>query len=125
MNTSTLYRVPVFGGGPPQLLSYAGRAMEPVIVRHRNRLAYSHLAYEVHIWRADGHTMERHPVSSTQNEFNASFSPDGRRMAFESERSGAEEIWVANADGSQPVQLTTFGLHAGSPDWSPDGRWEK
>ena len=50
---------------------------------------YSHLAYDVHIWRADGHILERHPVSSTQNEINASFSPDGGRMAFEAERSCA------------------------------------
>jgi len=35
----------------------------------------------------------------------------------------AEEIWVANADGSQPVQLTTFGRHSGSPAWSSDGHW--
>ena len=55
----------------------------------------------------------------------AALSDDVWICAPESERSGAEEIWVANADGSQPVQLTTFGLHAGSPDWSPDGRWEK
>ena len=51
-------------------------------------------------------------------------SPDGRRLVFGSERSGAlEEIWVAEADGSNPQQLTHGpGRAQGSPSWSPDGR---
>ncbi len=48
-------------------------------------------------------------------------SPDGKRMVFMSDRSGATEIWVSNADGSSPVQLTTFGT-TGTPQWSPDGK---
>jgi Tol biopolymer transport system component len=53
------------------------------------------------------------------------FSPDGTRIAFESSRStGALEIWVAQADGSKPVQMTNrLGRHQGTPRWSPDGRW--
>ena len=47
-------------------------------------------------------------------------SPDGKRLAFMSNRSGQMEIWVSNADGSNPVQLTDRG--AGSPRWSPDGK---
>jgi Tol biopolymer transport system component/DNA-binding winged helix-turn-helix (wHTH) protein len=53
-----------------------------------------------------------------------SFSPDGKRLAFCSARSGFEEIWVANADGSEPRQLTRFGAGlSSSPRWSPDGKW--
>ena len=37
-------------------------------------------------------------------------------------RSGNEEIWVVNADGSSPVQLTFLGSWAGSPRWSPDSQ---
>ena len=51
-------------------------------------------------------------------------SPDGRRLAFGSERPGeGEVIWVADADGSHPQQLTHGpGRSQGSPYWSPDGR---
>lgn len=41
---------------------------------------------------------------------------------FESGRSGVDEIWVCDADGTNAVQLTTFGRGiSGSPRWSPDG----
>jgi dipeptidyl aminopeptidase/acylaminoacyl peptidase len=56
------------------------------------------------------------------------WSPDGSKIAFESNAnpSGANpehdmEIWVMNADGSNPTQLTLNALHDEGPAWSPDG----
>src|SRR5205085_2820342 len=50
-------------------------------------------------------------------------SPDGKRLAFESGRSGSIEIWVADSDGSNSIQLTSFGgPTTGTPRWSPDSR---
>jgi dipeptidyl aminopeptidase/acylaminoacyl peptidase len=50
------------------------------------------------------------------------FSPDGKRIAYTSDRSGNYEIWVATGDGQTPVQLTNFGgALTGMPRWSPDG----
>jgi Tol biopolymer transport system component len=52
------------------------------------------------------------------------YSPDGSKIAFASSRSGSREIWVAKADGSEPVQLTFFGGPlVGHPSWSPDAQW--
>lgn len=49
-------------------------------------------------------------------------SPDGRRIVFNSERVGWWKIWVMNADGSDPTQLTRPESGADYyPDWSPDG----
>jgi TolB protein len=51
-------------------------------------------------------------------------SPDGSKIAFMSAERGARnwEIWVMNADGSNPQQLTINGSNDGLPAWSPDGQ---
>jgi Tol biopolymer transport system component len=56
---------------------------------------------------------------STWDEFNPAYSPDGAKIAFMSARSSFWEIWVADADGSNPRQLTRMGS-AYTPRWSPD-----
>jgi len=62
-------------------------------------------------------------IASSEFDANPAYSPDGRRIAFESDRSGpAGNIWVADADGGNPLQLTSFDASAGTPRWSPDGR---
>jgi Tol biopolymer transport system component len=62
------------------------------------------------------------PASSSSIDSAPRFSPDGRRVVFVSNRSGAYEIWVANADGSAAFQLTSVrAAFMGSPSWSPDG----
>jgi len=62
-------------------------------------------------------------IASTRSEGQPQFSPDGRSIAFQSDRSGDPEIWIANSDGSGEHQLTR--LHAklsGGQHWSPDGK---
>src|ERR1051325_2342257 len=52
------------------------------------------------------------------------FSPDGKKIAFLSDRSGAENIWTCNVDGAEAVALTK-GRNAAflSPSWTPDGQY--
>ncbi len=49
------------------------------------------------------------------------FSPDGTKIAFTSKRGGGTEIWVMDADGSDPEQLTDQGGADQHPAFSPDG----
>ena len=51
-----------------------------------------------------------------------SWSPDGRMVAFSSDRSGNLDIWIQAVDGGNPVQVTTSLAHDWQPDWSADGR---
>jgi TolB protein len=57
---------------------------------------------------------------------NPSFSPDGRSIAFTSGRLGHPEVYITDADGTNPDLLTSTGfgdqLYRANPDWSPDGR---
>ncbi len=52
-----------------------------------------------------------------------SFSPDGKKLLFVSDRDGDPDIYVANADGSQVKQLTDQAGYDGGPFFSPDGQW--
>jgi imidazolonepropionase-like amidohydrolase/Tol biopolymer transport system component len=52
------------------------------------------------------------------------FSPDGRRIAFTSDRGGGDNIWVMNLDGSDKRQVTKEDFRLlNQPSWSPDGRF--
>lgn len=62
-------------------------------------------------------------VASSRNYLNPRFSPDGKRILFISNQSGMNQIWTANADCSDPTQLTNIDFEGlGSPRWSPDGK---
>ena len=52
------------------------------------------------------------------------FSPDGKRIAFTSDRGGGDNIWLMNVDGSDKRQLTKEDFRLlNQPTWSPDGRF--
>ena len=61
-------------------------------------------------------------LSNSDGLFSSSWSPDGRRIAFVSDRDGNDEIYVINADGSGLRNLTRNPGWDGRPVWSPDGR---
>ena len=125
----TLWRVQAVGGRLRRLIGIGEYAQQPTISRAGDRLAYLYRKTDTNIWRAPG-PLSTAPtsepsqlVASTREEYSPQFSPDGKRIAIVSDRSGSREIWVCDSDGGNPVQLTNFGgSHAGSPRWSPDGR---
>src|SRR3989449_9812148 len=52
------------------------------------------------------------------------FSPDGKWIAFLSDREGTENIWIMKADGSEPKQVSKDpNSEFASPSWSPDGKY--
>jgi TolB protein len=54
--------------------------------------------------------------------FAPALSPDGTKIAFASNRGGNLDIWVANANGSQPRRLTSSTASDTAPAWSPTGQ---
>lgn len=127
----SLWRISAQGGTPERLpLAGAAWAMRPAISRNGNRLAYTSVSYTAAILKATltaDHKISgpfEHFITSTGLEEGPQYSPDGKRLVFQSTRTGYHEIWRGEADGSNPVQLTHFSKNlTGTPRWSPDSRW--
>jgi Tol biopolymer transport system component len=122
-----LWRTAASNEAVPRRLDLGSAGAEPTISRLGNRLVFAVFQFDLHIWRVDLKGPGKEPsqpirfISSTQNEYYPAFSPDGRRIAFMSERSGTQEIWICDSDGSRTLQLTSFGGAAiYGPSWSPD-----
>jgi Tol biopolymer transport system component len=100
-------------------------AASPTISRDGSRLFCTQQRSSSRIYRIGLNAPNSNPeklISSTQVDRLPQYSPDGKKIAFESTRSGTREIWVADASGENAVQLTHFGgPWTGSPRWSPDG----
>jgi Tol biopolymer transport system component len=134
---SRLWRIPTdsttLGRGSP-ITDISAEAANPSISRpmpgQPARLAFQTVTRDVDIRLMDleartlNGTIQSKPFSnSTRIEGPARFSPDGRRIAFTSYRSGAPELWTAERDGSSLRQITALGapeLVVGA--WSPDGQ---
>jgi Tol biopolymer transport system component len=127
----SLWRIPAQGGSAQRLpIAGAGWAVRPALSRKGNRLAYTSLNYSSSIWRASiapDHKVIRPLekfISSTGLEEGPQYSPDGKRIVFQSTRTGYHEIWREDADGSNLIQLTHFAKNlTGTPRWSPDSKW--
>jgi len=63
-------------------------------------------------------------TNSLSWELQPRFSPDGREIAFISDRDGADNLWIMNADGSEPRQISKEKRNlVHNPNWSPDGEY--
>ena len=74
--------------------------------------------YTIPIAGGDARAITTGPAFDSQPKY----SPDGKMIAFVSDRDGAENLWVAGADGSNPRPLTKDKQNLfASPSWTPDG----
>ncbi|MCX6999504.1 MAG: DPP IV N-terminal domain-containing protein, partial [Candidatus Sumerlaeota bacterium] len=73
--------------------------------------------FHVFIMNVDGSNWIQLTSGSCSDE-DRTWAPDGRHIAFTSDRSGRSQIYVMNDDGSNVIQLTTDGTNQ-SPSWSP------
>jgi WD40 repeat protein len=75
---------------------------------------------EIYVMDANGANQTR-LTNNAAHDLRPNWSPDGTKIAFDSNRDGNFEIYVMNADGTNQIRLTTHLAHDYSPAWSPDG----
>jgi Tol biopolymer transport system component/DNA-binding winged helix-turn-helix (wHTH) protein len=113
--------------GPPHRLTFGERAIR-LSIASTGRLVYSALLRDANLWRLEVARPGSVPVDaglplSTLHEGSPSYCPNCNQVVFSSTRSGSDEIWISNVDGSNLRQMTSMGgpLCAGAR-WSPDGQ---
>jgi Tol biopolymer transport system component/DNA-binding winged helix-turn-helix (wHTH) protein len=122
---SRLWRVRADASAPPEPVELAGLgAVNPSTVRCCDRLAYVRDAEDTDIYRFEQGAGAGPLIASAVFDYNPQYSQDGRRIAFSSSRADErDEVWLADADGSNITRLTRGpGRNQGSPRWSPNGR---
>jgi Tol biopolymer transport system component len=76
---------------------------------------------DVYVMNADG-SGQRRLTRNSADDAEPAWSPDGRSIAFESDRDGNFDVYLMNADGRELRKLTRNPAAGAEPGWSPDGR---
>ncbi|HEX5631583.1 MAG TPA: hypothetical protein VFX50_00070, partial [Gemmatimonadales bacterium] len=128
-----IWRVPMApdgtpGGPPQQVTTGAGDDLQVAVAPDGRHLAFTVLGVNSDLWRLPVDSVsgrargEPEPVvATTRVESRGAWSPDGRRIAFNSDRLGDMNIWVRSLDDGSERQLTTGAGGDYQPEWSPDG----
>jgi len=77
--------------------------------------------FEIYVMDADGGN-QQNLTNDPKNDASPSWSSDGERIVFMSERDGNSEIYVMDADGKNQQRLTENDFYDTHPSWSPDGQ---
>ena len=112
--------------GQSSRLLHSEGSLGPGVTVAARGIAFVRESRVIDIWRADlsaPSSASNNLIASTRTQLVPAYSPDGKRIVFESTRSGSSEIWLADAEGHNPDKLTSFnGPQTGAPSWCADGR---
>jgi Tol biopolymer transport system component/DNA-binding winged helix-turn-helix (wHTH) protein len=124
-----LWRVSATGCIPRPVAGPVGDAKWPSIPAKGNSLVYEQGESKFNIWRLDLKDAKHHPrqpsalVSEKGDKMRPEVSPDGKKIAFESNRLGFWDIWTCDVEGNNCDQVTSLHGTAGRARWSPNGRY--
>lgn len=120
-----IWRFPLADPSHPERIQQGvGDLIMPATARGTNRVAWVSRQWDTNIYRSSvaGSEPPEKLIASTYRDQSPAVASDGR-IAFVSDRSGAPEVWVAEADGASQVKVTNFGGPLiDNLMWSPDGQ---
>ncbi len=125
----SLWRISASGGMPRPVDGPIGEGGWPSIPSKGEQLVYEQVVAKFNIWRLDLKDQKHYQsppsvlVSEKGDKMRPDLSPDGKKIAFESNRLGFWDIWTCATDGSNCDQVTSLHGTAGRARWSPDGRY--
>jgi serine/threonine protein kinase len=115
--------------GPAQSLTTGLSVGAIALSRDGTKLAYTKIMEHSNIWSIPivpdrTLTLDDARILTKENHYidMLSVSPDGEWIAFDSNRSGNQDIWIMRKDGSELRQWTTNPAHDWVGSWSPDGK---
>jgi len=126
----SLWRISCKDGASTRLLTRSQYAMRPTLPATGEGLIFEEQSYEFDIWCVQlDHKKPSVPritplVSSTRPDYGGRYSPDGSKIVFISSRSGDNEVWICESDGTRARQISSFkGVRVSNPRWSPNQRY--
>jgi len=126
-----IWKIGADGSGLRQVTAGAGDDAELDISADGKRIVFSTLRENIGLAQLDlqakpgQQSVKLLTTDPARNQFGPSYSPDGKRLAYFTNFKGAENeaIWVADADGSNAVQLVRDERGSIFPAWTPDGKY--
>jgi len=120
-----LWRIPVAGGLPAPIREAGQMVWNPAVSRRGYRLAFELFSSARSIDQMDldppGQKARTLVTAVSGENAGQQLSPDGKKLVFQSDRTGGLDIWVSDRNGQNAIQVTAVGT-AGAPRWSPDGK---
>jgi Tol biopolymer transport system component len=129
--TRDVYEQPVDGSGrpngPASRVTSALGSFTITISGDGSRMAYDVVRANSNIWMTNigastSMSSSQQITRDNQKIESLGLSPDGKWLAYDSDRSGNFDIYKARLDGGEPVQLTTNTANEFGPSWSRDGQ---
>jgi Tol biopolymer transport system component len=120
--TKSLLEIDIVTRKTRQLASF-GRRVQGLSVSGDDRIVYADFWHDQFLYVVDVATGERTQITfHAGNNGGARFSPDGRTIAYASNRNGIPQIWLHPTDGRPEAMLADDGSKQSEPEWSPDGK---
>jgi Tol biopolymer transport system component len=137
--TFQIYTMNTDGSGASRLTNSAGNDTDPIWSNDGSRIAFVSTRDDpdpkicgttgkpacvtnIYVMGADGSAPTRVTNAPNAQNYNPSWSADSKRLTFQSNRDGNDDVYAINVDGSGLMRLTNHAASDGHPTWSPDGK---